>query len=229
MSENVSRLKKDLQIIQSALGLDVWTNRDVRRGFLGVVAGGAASLLLALWMFYGGEPVAGILGYLVVLQAIHILKAMGYRKNAAPSAGTQREVAFFNRYYFIGAALIGCFYFWGDKHGIETRVLFAATVVMAGMWYAFYAISSPTRGLSMAGALPLMIGGFILPEAKSAPQMFCWLGVTACLGCWSEAALLLIALRQTSKSTSPPENPLPGSVVPSPCPPQTPAPVHAAD
>src|SRR5207253_676333 len=108
---------------------DIWTHRDVRRGFLGAVAGGAASLLLAVWMFYGGEPTAGMLGYVVALQAIHILKAIGYQKNAAPSAGTRREVAFFNRYYFVGAVLIGCYYFWGHAHDIEIRVLFASTVV----------------------------------------------------------------------------------------------------
>jgi hypothetical protein len=229
MSENVTRLKRDLQIIQGALGLDIWTSGDVRRGFLGALAGGAVSLLLAVWMFCGGDLVAGMLGYLILLQAIHILKAVGFRKNAAPSAGTQREVAFFNRYYTIGALLIGCFYFWGRVQGIETQVLFASAVVVAGMWYAFYAISSPSRGLSMAGAVALMIGGFVLPEAHNASQMFCWLGISACLGCWSEAALLVLALRQKTSNSGPPENPLPGASFQIPCPPPAPAPVHAAD
>ena len=173
MNEHVGRLKQDLQMIEAALGLDIWTRRDVRRGFLGALAGGAASLLLAVWMSCGGEPVAGMLGYVVVLQAIIVLKAIGYRRNAAPSAGTQREVAFYNRYYLVGAVLIGCYYFWGQRHGIESQVLFASTVVIAGMWYAFYAISSPSRGLSMAGAVPLIIGGFVLPEANGAAQIFC--------------------------------------------------------
>jgi hypothetical protein len=229
MDEPIGRIRRDLQIIQSALGLDIWTRGDVRRGYLGTVAGGAASLLLALWMFYGGEPVAGLLGYVIALQAIHVLKAMGFRKNAAPSAGTMREIGFFNRYYLIGAVLIGCYYFWGDKHGIEPQVLFASTVVIAGMWYAFYAISAPARGTSMVGAATLIVGGFILPEARGGLQMFGWLGVVACVGCWSEAVLLLVGLQRAGRSTNPPENPLPGNAAPVPCPPQPPAPIHVAD
>jgi hypothetical protein len=57
-----------------------------------------------------------------------------------------------------------------------------------------------------------------LPEARDLPQAFCWLGLTAALGCSFEAALLFIAFRQKagpetppvpSKTTTPPEGPLP--------------------
>src|ERR1700692_182284 len=103
--------------------------------------------------------------YVLALQAIIILKAIGYRKNPAPSPGTQREVGFYNRNYFTGAAIIGGYYFWGQRTGIGIQVWFASIVVMAGMWYAFYGLSSPSRSLSLAGAVPLLIGGFVLPEA----------------------------------------------------------------
>jgi len=43
------------------------------------------------------------------------------------------------------------------------------------MWYAFYAISAPSRSLSLAGAVPLIIGGFVLPEANGISQALCWL------------------------------------------------------
>src|SRR6266702_3475468 len=159
MNEELPKLKRDLQTIETALGLNIWTWRDVRRGFLGDLAGGAAGLFLALWMFYGGAPAAGLLAYLVMLLAIIVLKDMGYRKNPAPAPGTQREIALYNRYYFTGSTLIGCYYFWGQRQGIDSQVLFGSTVVMAGMWYVFYAISAPSRWLSIAGALPLLIGG----------------------------------------------------------------------
>ena len=224
MNEQIARLKRDLQTIQTALGLDIWTRNDVRRGFLGVVAGGAASLFLALWMYCGGDPSAGLLIYLVLLQAIVVLKAIGYSKNPAPSPGTQREVAFYNRFYFTGAAVIACYFFWGQRQRIEAPALFASTVVRVGMWYIFYAISSPSRGLSQAGAVPLIIGGFILPEAKDVSQMFCWLGLAACLGCWFEAALLLGAIRQSGGAANPPA-PAPSPV---PGPPESPVLSHAA-
>ena len=213
MNEDISRLKRDLNTIETALGLNVWTRRDVRRGFLGDLAGGAAALLLALWMFYEGNLVAGLLVYLVTLLVIMLLKDYGYRRNPAPAPGTQREISFYNRFYFTGSTLIGCYYFWGQRQGIDAQVLFASTVVIVGMWYIFYAISAPSRWLSMAGALPLLIGGLMLPEANGAGQMFCWLGVIACLGCWFEAALLLIALRTSGRVANPPaapETPLSG-------------------
>src|SRR2546430_7167779 len=107
MNDQIGRLKLDVQTIQTALGLDIWTRRDVRRGFLGVIGGAVASLFLALWMFYGGAPELGMLIYLVVLQGIIIVKAVGYRANPAPSPGTQREISFYNRSYFSGAAILG--------------------------------------------------------------------------------------------------------------------------
>lgn len=225
MNEEISRLKRDLQIIETALGLNVWTWRDVRRGFLGDLGGGAAGLFLALWMFYGGVPMVGLLVYLVTLSVILVLKDLGYRSNPAPSPGTQREVTFYNRYYLAGSALIGCYYFWGQRQGIDSQVLFASTVVIVGMWYVFYAISAPSRWLSLAGAIPLIIGGFLLPEAHGPSEMFCWLGVVACLGCWFEAALLLIALRQPGDAAHPPAAPAPSPV---PGQPGTPLSGHAA-
>src|SRR5436190_11725284 len=110
MNDQISRLKEDVQTMQTALGMDIWTCRDVRRGFLGAVGGVAASIFLSAWMFSGGAPELGILIYLVLLQGIIILKAIGYRANPSPSAGTQREVGFYNRYYFSGAAVSGCYY-----------------------------------------------------------------------------------------------------------------------
>jgi hypothetical protein len=184
--------------------MDIWTRRDIRRGFLGAVSGAVASLFLALWMFYGGAPEIGMLIYVVALQAIIILKDIGYRKNPAPSPGAQREVGYFNRYYFAGAAIIACYYFWGQRLGMDAQVLFASVVVMAGMWYVFYALSAPSRSLSLAGAVPLLIGGFVLPEAHGMAQMFCWLGIVACLGCGFEAALLLVAVRQKGGAANPP-------------------------
>jgi hypothetical protein len=224
MNDDIARLKQDVQTIQTALGMDIWTRRDVLRGFFGAVGGALASLFLALWMFFGGPPEAGMLIYVALLQGIIILKAIGYRRNPTPSAGTQREVDFYNRYSFTGLAIIGGYYFWGQRHGMEIQLLFASIVVIAGMWYIFYAISAPSRSLSLAGAVPLIVGGFALPEARGLPQTFCWLGVIAGLGCAFEAALLLAALRQTGGTT----NPSASATSPVANPPNSPAPAHAA-
>ena len=226
MDDQIGRLKEDVQTIQNALGLDIWTRRDVRRGFLGVVGGAVASLFLALWMFYGAAPEVGMLVYLILLQGIIILKAVGYRANPRPSPGTQREVSFYNRYYFTGVALLVCYFFWGQRQGIEIQVLFASMVVMAGMWFVFYGISAPARSLSLTGAVPLIAGGFVLPQAESISQMFCWLGIAACLGCCFEAVLLLVALRQKGDAQNP-SAPAP-SPTGSPPAPVTPLPAHAA-
>jgi hypothetical protein len=204
MNDQIARLKQDLQTIQTALGMDIWTRRDVRRGFLGAAGGSVVSLGLALWMQYGGAPEIGLLLYIVALQAIIILKAWGYSKSGTPSPGTQREVNFYNRYCFTGMAIIGCYYFWGQRQGLDMQVLFASTVVITGMWYLFYGISAPSRSLSLAGAVPLIIGGFMLPEARGPSQMFSWLGIIACLGCGFEAALLLGAARREDGPANPP-------------------------
>src|SRR5580658_3508959 len=105
MNEETARLKQDLQTIELALGLDIWTRRDVRRGLLGDLAGGAAGLFLAIWNSCGGPPAAGLIIFLIMLYAVILLKDYGYRRNPAPSAGTQREVAFYFRYYFIGSVV----------------------------------------------------------------------------------------------------------------------------
>jgi len=233
MNEHVERLKQDLQTIEGALGLDIWTRRDVRRGLLGDMAGGAAGLFLALWNFNGGEPAAGLIAYLVVLVAVIVLKDMGYRRNPAPAAGSRREVTFYNRYYSVGALVIGYYYFWGQRIGMEPPIVFASTVVMFGLWYIFYAISAPSRGISIAGAVPLALCGFLLPDANGFSQMLAWLGVAACLGCWLESALLLIALVEKGGAVngsrggtvSLPPAPMP---VPVPGQPETPLTGHAA-
>jgi hypothetical protein len=221
MNDQLARLKQDLQTIQSALGVDIWTRRDIRRGFLGAVGGILASVFLALWMFLGGSPELGMLLYLVLLQSIIILKAVGYRANPSPTPGTQREVGFYNRYYFSGMAVIACYYFWALRLGLDLHVILASVVVIAGMWYLFYGISSPSRSLSLVGAIPLIIGGFILSEAKDLPQAFCWLGLIAAVGCSFEAALLFVAWRQKGGTqnplaqgtpTNPPEGHLPAHV-----------------
>jgi hypothetical protein len=216
MNDPLDRVKQDLQTIQTALGVDIWTRRDIRRGFLGAVGGIVASIFLAIWMFLDGVPELGLLIYLVLLQALIILKAIGYRTNASPSPGTQREVGFYNRYYFSGVAVIVCYYFWAQRLGMEPQVLFASVVVITGMWYLFYAISSPSRSLSVVGAVSLIVGGFILPQAKDLVQAFGWLGLIGAVGCSFEAALLFVAWRQKgspeaphAKPTVPPEGPLP--------------------
>jgi hypothetical protein len=224
MNADLNRLKQDVQTIQTAMGLDVWTRRDVRRGFLGLLSGAIASLLLAIWMFSGGAPEAGMAVYLVILQGIIILKAVGYRKNLAPSAGTQREVSFYNRYYFTGTAIITAFFFWGHSEHMELQVLFASCVVMAGMWYLFYGLSAPSRSLAFTGAVPLILGGFILPRANDFSQMFGWLAIAACVGCSLEAALLFVGLRQKGS----PENPPASAQTPVSLPPAGPLPAHVA-
>jgi hypothetical protein len=222
MNDPLARVKQDLQTIQSALGVDIWTRRDIRRGFLGAVGGIVASIFLTVWIFLDGAPELGLLIYLVLLQGLIILKAMGYRANPSPSPGTQREVGFYNRYYFSGAAVIVCYYFWAQRLGMELQVVFASVVVIAGMWYLFYAISSPSRSLSLVGAASLIVGGFILPQAKDLPQAFCWLGLVAAVGCSFEAALLFVAWRQKGSAETPP--PEAKATVP----PEGPAPAHAA-
>jgi hypothetical protein len=222
MNEQLARLKQDLQTIQSALGVDIWTRRDIRRGFLGAVGGILASIFLALWMFLGGAPALGLLLYLVLLQSIIVLKAIGYRVNPSPSVGTQREVGFYNRYQFSGVAVIVCYYFWAQRLGMDLQVLFASIVVISGMWYLFYGISSPARSLSILGAILLIMGGFTLPEAKDLPQEFGWLGLIAAIGCAFEAALLFAAWRQKGSPETPPPQ------VKATLPPEGPLPAHAA-
>src|SRR5258708_3596945 len=107
MNEHLVRLERDLKTIEGALGLDIWTRRDVRRGLLGDLAGGAAGLFLAIWNSCKAGPAAGMIIYLVALELIISLKALGYRRNPKPAAGSGREVAFYNRYYFVGGLMIG--------------------------------------------------------------------------------------------------------------------------
>lgn len=226
MSEQISRLQRDVQTIQMALGLDIWTRNDVRRGLLGTAGGAVASLFLALWMYLGKAPEAGWLIYLGLLNAIIILKAFGYGKNPAPSAGTRREVVFYNRYCLAGIAVILPYYFWAQRQGMDALVLFASGVILTGMWYLFYAISASCRSVSLAGAIPLVLGGFVLGEAKELTQLFCWTGVIAFLGCSLEAALLLIALWRQGRAASSPSSPQPPVITPPAGP--GPVPVHAA-
>jgi hypothetical protein len=225
MDDQIGRLRQDVQAIQTAMGLDIWTRRDVRRGFLGVVAGGAASLLLAIWMWCGGAAEPGLLLYLVALQTVVVLKGVGYSRNPKPSPGTQREVSFYNRYYFTGVALIVCYFFWGQRQAMDVQVLVATCAILAGMWYVFYALSAPSRSLSLAGAVPLVLGGLALPEAKSFSQMLCWVGLIGCIGCWFEATLLFAALRRGGSAASPSA---PATTPLRPVAPQVPLSAHAA-
>jgi hypothetical protein len=203
MNDELARIKRDFNTIQSALGLDIWSRRDVRRGFLGALGGILASVFLAVWMAAGAAPELGMLFYLVLLQGIVILKGIGFHANAAPSPGTQREVGFYNRYYFSGVAVITCYYFWARRFAMEPEVLFASIVVITAMWYFFYGMSSPSRALSLAGAVPLLLGGFALPEAGDLPRAFCWVGLVAAIGCSFEAALLFFAWRQKGSGEAP--------------------------
>jgi hypothetical protein len=224
MKEEVGRLKRDVQTIQTALGLDVWTRNDVRRGFLGTAGGAAASLFLALWMYLGRAPEVGWLIYLVLLNTIIILKASGYRKNPAPSAGTRREVVFYNRYCLAGIAIVVPYYFWAQRQGMDVQVLFASTVILTGMWYLFYGISASSRSVSLAGAIPLVLGGFILGEAKGLTQMFCWTGLIGFVGCALEAVLLLTTIGRQGNAASPSSSPQPPVINP----PKSPLPAHGA-
>jgi hypothetical protein len=159
-----------------------------------------------------------------------MLKDFGYRRNPAPSAGIRREVAFYGRYYFSGALVIACYFLWGQRIGMTPQTALASTVVMLGLWYMFYAISAPSRGISLAGAVPLMLCGFVLPGASSLSQMLAWLGVAACFGCLLESALLLMALDQKggkpgeNGSSAGPSAPVP----PTPVQPETPLSGHVA-
>ena len=67
---------------------------------------------------------------------------------------------------------------------------------MCGLWYMFYAISSGTRSISIAGAATLTLCGFALPAAASFSEMLSWLGLAACIGCWLEAGLLLLSVKR---------------------------------
>lgn len=203
MNDHANRLKRDLQTIQNALGVNLWTHRDVRRAFLGSLAGGAAGLFLALWFANQGAPVPGLMLFLVLLVSIHIGKAIGFSRQPASAAGSQREVAFFNRFYAIGGSLVGLFYVWGYNRGLDTIDVFASTVVMAGSWYLFYAISAPARFISLGGAVPLTACGFLLASARYFSEAISWLGIAVCIGCWAEAAWLYLALRP-SRPTLPP-------------------------
>jgi hypothetical protein len=233
MNDETARIKQDLQTIERALGLDIWTRRDVRRGLLGDLAGGAAGLFLAIWNFCGGSPEGGLLTFLALLITVILLKDFGYRRNPAPSAGTQREVAFYGRFYFAGSLVIGCYYLWAQRIGMTPPVVLASTIVMVGLWYIFYAISAPSRWISIVGAVSLTVCGFLLPAAGSLSQMLAWLGVAACLGCWLESVLLLKALGRkggnaggTGNSTGP-TPPVPAGS-PAPVQPQKPFIGHAA-
>jgi hypothetical protein len=116
--------------------------------------------------------------------------------------------------------VIVCFYFWAQRLEMDLQVLFASIVVITGMWYLFYAISSPARSLSIVGAASLIIGGFILAEATDLVRAFGWFGVIGSVGCAFEAALLFVAWRQKRNPEAPGVKPA--------VPPEGPLPAHAA-
>jgi hypothetical protein len=200
MNEQMSRLEQDLKVVEQAIGLDVWAPRDVRRGMIGCVAGGAAGLFLALWSLRGQSELVGLILFLMALGTVLILKDRGYRRTF-PSAGTRREVNFYNRFYLVGGSVTGVYFVWGQKMGMEVPFLFASSVVMAGLWYVLYGLSSMSRWISLAGASTLIACGFVLPMAASFSQMLIWVGLAACVGCWLEAALLFWCLHRVSHVT----------------------------
>jgi hypothetical protein len=197
MNEQMARLEQDLKVVEQAIGLDVWSARDIRRGMIGCVAGGAAGLFLALWSLGGRSELLGLVLFGVALGAVLLLKDWGYRRTT-PSAGTRREVSFYNRFYAVGGSVIGLYFICGQKMGMETSFLFASSVVMAGLWYVLFGISSWSRWISLAGAATLIVCGFVLPMATSFAQMLIWLGIAGCVGCWLEAALLFLCLHRIS-------------------------------
>jgi hypothetical protein len=197
MNEQMARLERDLKVVEQAIGLDVWSARDIRRGMIGCVAGGTAGLFLALWSLGDQSELLGLVLFLIALGAVLLLKDWGYRRTT-PCAGTRREVSFYNRLYVVGGSVIGLYFICGQKMGMETSFVFASSVVMAGLWYVLFGISSSSRWISLAGAATLIVCGFILPMATSFAQMLIWLGIAGCVGCWLEAALLFLCLHRIS-------------------------------
>jgi hypothetical protein len=227
MNEEAERLKHDLQTIENALGVNLWTRRDVRRGLLGVLAGGCAGLFLAIWCAREHAPEPGLILFLAALVVINVAKGIGFNRQPAPAPGSCREVAFYNRFFSVGSVLICGFYIWGQNGGMDPLVAFASTIVMAGVWYIFYAISAPSRWISIGGAIALTACGFLLASAHSFSQALSWLGLATCVGCWAEAILLFVALRSPpsppSSAASPHQGPNPASPNPMP------SLAHAAD
>jgi hypothetical protein len=219
MNDETERLKHDLQTMEKALGLNIWTRRDVRRGLLGVLAGGCAGLFLAIWSAREAVPEAGLILFLATLVGIIVAKGIGFSRQPNPATGSCREVAFYNRFYMVGGVLIGCFYIWNINHGMDPLVAFASTIVMAGGWYLFYAISAPSRWISIGGAVPLTACGFLLTNAHSFSQALGWLGIATCAGCWVEAVLLIVGLRPPPPSNAAPSQPTPTPASPKPMPP----------
>lgn len=220
MNEETERLKRDLQVIENAVGLNLWTRRDVRRGLIGVLSGSLAGLFLAIWAVCNGNPLGGLLFFLAMLTAVIIAKGVGFNRQPAQAAGSHREIAFYNRFYTAGGALVGCFFIWARDVGMDPLLALAITIVMAGSWYLFYAISAPSRWTSLGGALPLIACGFLLGNAHNLSQAICWIGIAACVGCGAEAVLLFFALRppySPPSDASPsgpkpvPTSPIPGS------------------
>jgi hypothetical protein len=221
MNDETERLKRDLQIMENAAGLNLWTRRDVRRGFLGVLAGGAAGLFLAIWSACHGEPQAGLVLFLALITTIIIAKGIGFNRQPAPAPGSHREITFYNRFSTVGGVLIGGIYLWALHRGMDPLTVLALAIVMAGSWYLFYAISAPSRWISIGGAIPLTACGFLLAGARNFQQAVCWLGIATCVGCWAEAVLLFVALRppHSPPSDTAPSGSKPVPVSPNPEPP----------
>ena len=213
MNDEANRLKEDLQIIQNAMGMNLWTRRDVRRGFVGLLGGGLAGLFLAIWSARQGAPEVGLIVLLAILSGIVIAKGIGFERQPKQAPGSVREIAFYNRFYSVGAGLTACFYIWGTARHLDPMIVLALTIILIGAWYLFYAVSAASRGTSLGGAIPLMFCGFLLPEAASFSEALSWLGIAMCVGCCMEAALLWVALRPP---TPPPSD---MSVAASPIPP----------
>ena len=90
--------------------------------------------------------------------------------------------------------LYGLLLFLGAAAGNRYAISFASVVVIAGMWYLFYGISSPARcSIDHWG---------VSASSNGLPQTFCWLGIIASLGCGFEAVWLWVAVRQTGGTES---------------------------
>jgi hypothetical protein len=202
MKEETDRLKHDLQTIESALGMNLWTRRDVRRGLMGVAGGALAGLFLLIWSACHRPPVLGLIMLLALLVVIVIGKDIGFRLQPERAPGSGREIAFYNRFYVVGGALAACIYLWSQNRGMDPFTGFGLAIVTAGSWYLFYAISAPSRWISIGGALPLIVCGFLLPGASNISDAFYRLGIAMCAGCIAEGLLLWIALRPRPSAAS---------------------------
>jgi len=68
-------------------------------------------------MFYRGAPELGMLLYLVMLQAIIILKGIGYAEVPPHHQAHSERLPFTIVITSPARPLMGCYYFWGLRQG----------------------------------------------------------------------------------------------------------------